>query len=257
MGILNVTPDSFSDGGKHAAPGAALEQARRMISDGAEIIDIGGESTRPGAEPVTAEEEMRRTVPVIAALREEWAGGISIDTSKPEVARAALAAGADVVNDVTGLRDPEMREICAERKCAVVVMHMRGEPRTMQMAPIYGDVVAEVRGYFRERFAELAAAGISDHAICFDPGIGFGKSLEHNLALLGALESLAPENRPLLLGVSRKSFLGAVTPGTADCRDTATAVVTALVRRKNVMLHRVHDVRKNLAALRLAEAILS
>ncbi len=258
MGILNVTPDSFSDGGRHADPAAALEHARGLISQGADIIDIGGESTRPGAQPVSADEETARTVPVIAALRGEWDGLISIDTMKSAVAAAALDAGADIVNDVSGLRaDPAMSALCAAAGCGVVVMHMKGEPRTMQIAPHYHDVVAEVCGFFHERLEALAASGIDEAAICYDPGIGFGKTLNHNLALLRALGGLAPENRPLLLGVSRKSFIGKLLGNDGfHQRDWPTVALTARAREQGVMLHRVHDVPPNVQALRMVEAIV-
>jgi len=258
MGILNVTPDSFSDGGRHADPSTALDHARRMIAAGADIIDIGGESTRPGARPVAADDEIARTVPVISALRAEWDGLISIDTMKSPVAAAALAAGADIVNDVSGLRaDPEMGLVCAASGCGVVVMHMQGEPRTMQQAPHYHDVVAEVREFFHERMESLTRAGIHPAALCFDPGIGFGKNLEHNLALLRSLESLSPQQCPLLLGVSRKSFIGRLLENDDFMlRDWPTVAITAQARGKGVMLHRVHEVRPNLEALRMTEAIL-
>ena len=258
MGILNVTPDSFSDGGRHAAPAAALAHARGLIAEGAELIDIGGESTRPGAVPVAAELEIARILPVVVALRAEWDGLISIDTSKAAVARAALAAGADIVNDVSGLRqDPQLAEVCAASGCGVVVMHMLGEPRTMQAQPHYADVVAEVRGFFAERLASLTAAGIAAEALCFDPGIGFGKSLQHNLTLLRQLEDLAVGGRPLLLGVSRKSFIGQAL-GTADPaqRGWPTVAITGFARHQNVLLHRVHEVGPNLQALRMIEALL-
>lgn len=257
MGILNVTPDSFSDGGRHGDLERALQHARTMIAEGASLIDIGGESTRPGALPVSAEEEIRRTVPVVEALRREWSGQISIDTSKAVVAEAALAAGADIVNDVSGLRaDGRMAEVCAKSRCGLVVMHMQGEPRTMQAAPSYGDVVAEVAEFFQERLWALKAAGIGEEAMCFDPGIGFGKSLEHNLALLRALDRISPAGRPVLLGVSRKSFIGKLL-GSDDLamRDWPTVAITARARGQGVMLHRVHAVRPNLEALRMAEAI--
>jgi len=259
MGILNVTPDSFSDGGRHSGMDTALHQARRMIADGADIIDIGGESTRPGAQPVPAEEETARTAPLVAALRREWDGPISIDTMKPQVAAAALAAGADIVNDVSGLRDRQMIAVCAEAGCGVVVMHMQGEPRTMQAAPRYenDDVVAEVRGFFTERLTTLTAAGIAAEALCFDPGIGFGKTLAHNLALLREVGTLAPPGRPLLLGVSRKSFIGKILGTDAlAAREWPTVALTARARARGVMVHRVHTVRDNVHALRMAEAIL-
>ncbi len=257
MGILNVTPDSFSDGGRHSRLESALEHARCMIAEGADIIDIGGESTRPGAQPVTAEEETARVFPVIRALRDEWNGLISIDTMKAGVALAALGAGADIVNDVSGLRaDPHMAGLCATAGCGVVVMHMLGEPRTMQLAPHYGDVVADVRAFFHERMETLIAAGIDPDALCFDPGIGFGKKLDHNLALLRALDCLAPRGRPLLLGASRKSFIASLLEkGDLALRHWPTVAITALAREKGVMLHRVHDVRAVREALRMIEAV--
>lgn len=258
MGILNVTPDSFSDGGEHIGIPVALGHARRMIAEGAGIIDIGGESTRPGSEPVPEGEEIARTVPVIAALRGEWDGLISIDTSKAAVAEAALIAGADIVNDVSGLMaDPAMAGICASHGCGVVVMHMQGNPRSMQIAPHYSDVVAEVAEFFRERLRTLVMAGIDPEMLCFDPGIGFGKTLEHNLALLRGLDGLSVSGRPLLLGVSRKSFLAKIL-GTQDlqAREWPTVAITASTREKGVMLHRVHSVRPNIEALRMTEAIL-
>ncbi|HEY8991932.1 MAG TPA: dihydropteroate synthase [Luteolibacter sp.] len=258
MGILNVTPDSFSDGGRHAALADALGHARRMIAEGAEILDIGGESTRPGAAPVSADEEIARTVPVIRAIRQEWDGCLSIDTMKAAVAAAALDAGADVVNDVTGLTgDPAMAAVCRDAGCGVVVMHMQGTPRTMQADPRYGDVVAEVRAFFEERLATLAAVGLDPATLCFDPGIGFGKTLEHNLALLRHLGDLSPAGRPLLLGVSRKSFIGKLLGTTAlEDRNWPTVALTAYGRDLGVRLHRVHDVKPNVEALRMAEAIL-
>ena len=258
MGILNVTPDSFSDGGLHGDAVASLAHARRMIAEGASLIDIGGESTRPGAAPVAAEEEIARTVPVVTALRAEWDGLISIDTTKATVAATALAAGADIVNDVSGLRaDPEMAAVCAASGCGVVVMHMQGEPRTMQHAPHYADVATAVAGFFADRAADLVTAGIHPEALCFDPGIGFGKTPAHNLTLLRALDRISPLGRPLLLGISRKSFIAKLI-GSDDIarRDSATAAITALARAKGVMLHRVHAVRPNLDALRAAEAML-
>ncbi len=258
MGILNVTPDSFSDGGEHLGVETALAHARRMIAEGAEVIDIGGESTRPGAAVVAAAEEIARTVPVIAALRAEWDGLISIDTTKASVAEAALAAGADIVNDVSGLlADREMAAICAAHGCGVVVMHMQGTPLTMQQAPRYADVVAEVRGFFEERLATLTGAGIDPAALCFDPGIGFGKTLDHNLSLLRGLGEISVAGRPLLLGVSRKSFIGKIL-GTAalDAREWPTVAITANAREQGVMLHRVHSVKSNMEALRMTEAIL-
>lgn len=257
MGILNVTPDSFSDGGRHAGLEAALDHARMMIAAGADIIDVGGESTRPGSLPVSVTGEIARTIPVIRALRGEWDGLISIDTMKSRVAGAALEAGADIVNDVSGLRaDPDMPGLCAAAGCGVVVMHMRGVPRTMQRAPHYRDVVAEVRDFFIERLDALAAAGIAPGALCVDPGIGFGKDTSHNRALLRHLDSLAPPQVPLLLGISRKSFIAHMLGEDAmPARAWPTVAITAMARDRGVMLHRVHDVRPNIEALRMVEAI--
>lgn len=256
MGILNTTPDSFSDGGRHARLDVALDHARCMISAGAAIIDIGGESTRPGAAGVDTAEEIARILPILRALRSEWDGWISIDTMKAEVAAIALDAGADIVNDVTGLRDPAMVDVCVRSGCAVVVMHMQGEPRTMQAAPHYEDVVSAVREFFAERHATLTAAGIAADCLCYDPGIGFGKSLDHNLALLRELHTLAPAGRPMLLGVSRKSFIGKIL-GSESLEDRAwpTVAITSFAADAGVPLHRVHDVLPNLQALRMTEAI--
>lgn len=258
MGILNVTPDSFSDGGNFTGHETALAHARKMIAEGAAIIDIGGESTRPGAKPVDADEENRRTIPVIQSLRAEWDGLISIDTMKASVAQAALDAGADIVNDVTGLTaDPEMAAVCAGSGCGIVIMHMRGTPADMQENPSYHDVVAEVREYLQSRLDVLKSHGISPARLCFDPGIGFGKSLDHNLALLRHLNELAPPEFPLLLGVSRKSVIAKLTGAELPSdRDAATCALTAMARMKGIMLHRVHDVKGNLAALRAAEGVL-
>lgn len=257
MGILNATPDSFSDGGRACGLDEAMAHARKMIAEGAEIIDVGGESTRPGAAPVPAEAEISRVIPLITALRSEWDGWISIDTSKAAVARAALEAGADIVNDIGGLRDPAMVEICSASGCGVVVMHMQGEPRTMQISPSYENVVEEIREFFVERFDTLTSAGISVDSLCFDPGIGFGKALEHNLALLHSLEQLSTAGRPLLLGVSRKSFLAKLL-GEDELakREWPTVALTSLGREKGAMIHRVHSVRDNYQALRMTEAIL-
>jgi dihydropteroate synthase len=258
MGILNTTPDSFSDGGRFAAHDAALAHARKIIAEGVDIIDVGGESTRPGAIPVDGEEESRRTIPVIRSLRAEWDGLISIDTMKVAVARAALEAGADIVNDVSGLTaDPEMAAVCAAAGCGIVIMHMRGTPADMQENPSYHDVVAEVGRHFQERLETLESRGIAAARLCFDPGIGFGKSPEHNLALLRHIDALAPPGFPLLLGVSRKSLIGKLTGADLPAdRDAATFALTAMARAKGIMLHRVHDVKGNLAALRVTEGLM-
>ena len=259
MGILNVTPDSFSDGGQYLGVEQALERARRMIAEGASIIDVGGESTRPGAAPVTAAQELSRTIPVIAGLRSEWSGPISIDTTKAAVAGEALAAGADIVNDVSGLRaDTTMLEVCREAGAGIVVMHMQGEPRTMQVNPYYDNVITEVRDFFDERYSYLTSEGIDAECLCFDPGIGFGKSLEHNLSLLAGLNELGSLKRPLLLGVSRKSFIGRVLGDPSpEMREWATTALTAAARMKGVLLHRVHSVKANREALHIAEAVLT
>ncbi|TAE91823.1 MAG: dihydropteroate synthase [Verrucomicrobia bacterium] len=258
MGILNATPDSFSDAGQHLSLDRALYHARQMIAEGALIIDVGGESTRPGAPAVSAQEEHQRVIPIISALRREWDGWISIDTSKACVAESALAAGADIVNDVTGLRgDPEMAALCAQQHCAVVVMHMQGSPDTMQRNPQYGDVVEEVRAFFFDRYDALMHAGIDHDQICFDPGIGFGKTPEHNWLLLHHLTDLIIHQRPLLLGLSRKSFIGHSLQSTdIQHRSWPTVALTALGRERGALIHRVHEVQANEQALRMTEALL-
>ncbi len=258
MGILNTTPDSFSDGGNFESISHAHAHARKMIEEGAEIIDVGGESTRPGAPEVDAAEEMRRVLPVIRMLRAEWDGLISIDTSKSTVARAALEAGVDIVNDVSGLRaDPAMIEVCKTFRPGVVVMHMQGTPRTMQLQPHYDDVVADVRRFFQQRHDELTTAGLHPESLCFDPGIGFGKTPRHNQDLLENLPQLMVENRPLLLGVSRKSFIGHLLGSTdLNQRMWPTVAMTAMGRELGAMIHRVHDIRANVDALRMTEALL-
>jgi len=259
MGVLNVTPDSFSDGGQFVDVGRAVAHGLAMAEAGAAIIDLGGESTRPGAQPVPAAEQIRRTWPVIAGLRERSEVLVSIDTTLAEVAEAALAAGADIVNDISGLRgDPAMAGVCARTGAGVVLMHMQGEPRTMQSAPQYEDVVAEVRAFFVRQLAAAEAAGVARAAVVLDPGIGFGKTLEHNLSLIRQLGGRPPvADRPVLLGVSRKSFLGRVL-GSGEMADRAWATValTSLGREKGARLFRVHDVRPNVQALRLTEAVL-
>jgi len=260
MGILNVTPDSFSDGGQYVDAERAVAHALQMVAEGAAIIDLGGESTRPGAERVPADEQIRRTCPVIEAIRRRSDVLISIDTTLAAVAQAAMAAGADIVNDVSGLReDPLMAHACAQAGVGVVIMHMQGEPRTMQQAPAYHDVVAEVRAYFARQAEVAVAAGIDPAAIVFDPGIGFGKSLDHNLSLIQALSSLSPlAGRPILLGASRKSFIGKLL-GSHDIQDRSwpTVALTALAREQGTRLIRVHEVRPNVEALRLAEAVIA
>lgn len=260
MGIVNVTPDSFSDGGRHASATAAIAHGIAQWQAGAAILDIGGESTRPGAADVPVAEELSRVLPVITGLRAALPSALlSIDTMKAEVASQALAAGADIINDVTGLTgDPLMPEVAAAAACGVVIMHMQGNPRTMQLAPEYRDVVAEVTAYLHQRMHALEAAGIPAIRMAFDPGIGFGKTPGHNLALLRALDSLAPHGRPLLVGLSRKSFIGSVlgSPVMAD-RDWPTVALTSLARERGARVVRVHDVAPNHQALRMTEAILA
>ena len=257
MGILNVTPDSFSDGGDNLLLEDTLSSARRFVKEGADILDIGGESTRPGAETVPIDKEIERIQPVIEALGVSEKVALSIDTSKPEVARVALEAGAHIVNDVTGFRDGRMIELCAPLDCGVVIMHMQGTPGTMQRDPRYSDVVGDVRAYFEERFETLVSAGIAPERIVFDPGIGFGKTLEHNLSLIAGLKDLEVNGRPLLMGLSRKSFLGLLVgrDGFA-CRERPTQALTVLSRRNGAMIHRVHQVRECRETLRMVKAVL-
>lgn len=257
MGVLNVTPDSFSDGNEFLEFEAAVERGIQMEAEGADIIDIGGESTRPGAEPVSVAEELRRVIPVIEKLRASTNVAISIDTSKSEVAGAALNAGASIINDVTGGRgDKKMFPLAATRKSAVVLMHMQGEPRTMQKNPQYGDVVQEVADFFRQQYSRALECGVDPMRLAFDPGIGFGKTLEHNLSLLKNLEQLPVHDRPLVVGVSRKSFLGKLT-GSNEMGDrlAPTIALTAILRACGADILRVHDVKENVAALRTVERV--
>ena len=257
MGVLNVTPDSFSDGNEFFECDSAVEHGMQMESDGADIIDVGGESTRPGAEPVSPEEEIRRVIPVIEKLRTKTKVTISIDTSKSQVASAALDAGAAIINDVTaGRGDDEMFPLAATRKTALVLMHMQGEPRTMQKNPHYDDVVQEVADFFRQQYSRALECGVDPMTLAFDPGIGFGKALEHNLSLLKNLEQLRVHDRPLVVGVSRKSFLGKLA-GSNEMRDrlAPTLALTAVLRARGADVLRVHDVKENVAALRIAERV--
>ncbi len=258
MGVLNVTPDSFSDGGRFFTPERAVAQGMRMAAEGAQIIDVGGESTRPGAEAVSTDEELARVISVIEQLRESVSAFISIDTAKAAVARAALAAGASIVNDVTGGRaDPEMMARVAERGAAFIIMHMQGTPRTMQAAPHYEDVVGEVTNFFRQQYDRALECGIDSMAIAFDPGIGFGKTVGHNLSLLGNLARLRIHDRPLVVGVSRKSSLGKMIGSNAmEDRLAPTLAFTAMLRERGANVLRVHDVKENVAALRVTEALL-
>jgi len=258
MGVLNVTPDSFSDGGEFLTADKATERGLQMAVEGAHIIDIGGESTHPGSEPVPVEEEVRRVIPVIENLHRKLDVPISIDTSKADVARAAIQAGASIVNDVTGGQgDEQMLPLVAETKSAFIIMHMQGTPRTMQIQPRYTDVVAEISEFFRQQYARARCLNIDPMAIAFDPGVGFGKTLDHNLELLAQLERLRAYDRPLVVGVSRKSFLGKLigSPKISD-RLVPGLALSALLRARGADVFRVHDVRENVYALRVTETIL-
>ncbi|HZR78763.1 MAG TPA: dihydropteroate synthase [Chthoniobacterales bacterium] len=259
MGVLNVTPDSFSDGGDCLESDVAIERGIQMLNEGADIIDVGGESTRPGAEPVPTKEELKRVIPVIEKLSRQIDVLISIDSSKAEVAKAALDCGASIINDVTaGCGDPEMLPLAATRKAALVLMHMKGEPRTMQKNPQYRDVVAEVGDFFRQQYARALECGVDPMMLAFDPGIGFGKTPEHNLSLLKNLEQLRVEGRPIVVGVSRKSFLGKmVASNEMKDRLAPTIAMSSMLRERGADVLRVHDVKENVAALRITEAMLS
>jgi dihydropteroate synthase len=256
MGVVNVTPDSFSDGGLYLDPEAAIAHGRELAGAGAEILDVGGESTRPGAEPVGAEEELRRVVPVIRGLS-DLDCRVSVDTAKAVVAAAALDAGAGIVNDVTALRgDPEMASLCAERGATVVLMHMLGEPRTMQDDPRYDDVVGDVKAFLAERLQAAVAAGIAEERVWLDPGIGFGKTAAHNMELLRRLGELRALGRPLVVGTSRKSFIGRVDGSPADQRLGGTIASSVLAAAEGADVLRVHDVAEARQALTVATAIL-
>ena len=257
MGVVNVTPDSFSDGGLYLDPTAAIDHGRELAEAGAAILDVGGESTRPGAAPVAAEEEIRRVEPVVAALA-GVAEEISVDTSKATVAQAALDAGASIVNDVTALRgDPEMAALVADRGAGLVLMHMAGDPRTMQVNPEYGDVVAEVRDFLAARLEAAVAAGVEESRIWLDPGIGFGKTVRHNLELLRGIPELATLGRPILLGTSRKSFIGRTDGSETDDRLGGTIATSILAALAGVAILRVHDVREMSQALSVVDAVLT
>jgi dihydropteroate synthase len=258
MGVLNVTPDSFSDGGEFFKPEKAIERGLVMAAEGAHIIDVGGESTRPGSEPVNTEEEVRRVAPVIEGLRANTDVLLSIDTSKAVVARAAIETGASIVNDVTaGRGDERMLPLVAETRSSLIIMHMQGTPRTMQSRPHYRDVVEEISEFFRQQYARAIGLNIDPMVIAFDPGIGFGKTLEHNLELLAHLERVRAHDRPLVVGVSRKSFLGKLT-GSPDTMDRLIpgVALTSFLRGRGADVFRVHDVKENAQALRVTEAIL-
>jgi dihydropteroate synthase len=251
MGILNVTPDSFSDGGLYAAKDAAVEHALRMIEAGADIIDIGGESTRPGARPVSAAEETERVVPVLEAIRAQSSVPVSIDTSKPEVIRVCAAAGASMINDVRALTVEGALEAAADVKLPVCLMHMQGEPGTMQSNPHYDDVVREVRDFLQGRLVDCTAAGIEAGQVVIDPGFGFGKTLEHNMALFAALDRFAEDGQPLLVGVSRKSMIGKLFGDETRGRLAGSVTLALAAARKGAHILRVHDVQQTVDALRI------
>jgi dihydropteroate synthase len=255
MGVVNVTPDSFSDGGVFLRPEAAAAEAYGMLAEGAAIVDIGGESTRPGSEGVSVDEELRRVEPVLHALE---GAPVSIDTSKAEVARRAVAAGAVMVNDVTALRgDPELAGVVADGEAYLCLMHMLGEPRTMQDAPRYDDVVSEIASFLEERLAAAVSAGIAEERICLDPGIGFGKTVEHNIELLARLDEIVALGRPVLVGASRKRFLGRVLgdPNAVTGPVAAGVAVAVLAYERGASMLRVHDVREHVEALAVARAV--
>jgi dihydropteroate synthase len=254
MGIVNVTPDSFSDGGQFLDAEAAIAHGRELMAEGADILDIGGESTRPGADPVDAGEEIRRVMPVIEALAADGAR-VSIDTTKAEVARRALDAGATIVNDVSAFRfDPELPAVVAEAGATCVLMHMLGEPRTMQKDPRYEEVVTDVKGFLEERIAYATGAGVDEQNIWVDPGIGFGKTLDHNLELIARLDEIAAIGRPVVFGASRKSFLGKLTGRQVDERLAGTIAANIIAHERGARVFRVHDVAPTVDALKVAAA---
>ena len=257
MGVVNVTPDSFSDGGAFLAPDAAVAHGLELVRQGADLLDIGGESSRPGAAPVSAEEELRRVLPVVEALARRTAVPLSIDTYKAEVARAALAAGAHIVNDITALRgDPEMAGVVRQYRAGLILMHMQGTPATMQLNPQYDDVVRDICRFLQERLQAAADLGIAKEQVVLDPGIGFGKTLTHNLQILARLEEFQRLGRPVCLGVSRKGFLGQITGRPVDRRlaGSLAAVCCALAKRA-VQMVRVHDVEETVDAVKVFQAV--
>ena len=256
MGILNVTPDSFSDGGRFLRLDDALRRAEEMVAEGADLIDIGGESSRPGSAPVALDEELHRVIPVVEALAGRISVPLSVDTYKAEVARRALDAGAALVNDISAMRfDPAMKELIAERGVPVILMHMRGTPRDMQISPFYEDVIGEIGVFLRERIAEAVSAGIAQSSIVVDPGIGFGKRVADNLEIVRRLDAFHALGCPILLGPSRKSFIGKVLDVPSEERLEGTAAVVALSVLRGAHLIRVHDVRQMVRVARMVEAI--
>lgn len=255
MGVLNVTPDSFSDGGAFFAPDAAIARGRELFAQGADVVDVGGESSRPGAAPVEEAEELRRILPVLHGLGPQAPGLLSADTRKPAVARAALEAGAAVVNDITGLQNPEMRALVAKSGAGAIIMHMQGEPQTMQLRPHYEDVTAEVATWLASQIELCEGSGISREQLAVDPGIGFGKTAAHNLALLHNLGQIAALGRPVVVGASRKSFIGEVTGLAVGERLPGSLAALAIAAWNGAHLLRVHEVRESRAALELVQAV--
>lgn len=255
MGVLNVTPDSFSDGGLFLDAERALDHAWAMVEEGADLIDIGGESTRPGAEPVPLDEEIRRVIPLVETLAPRLPVAVSVDTSKPDVMAAAIAAGAGMINDVTGLRDPQSRAVLAAAPTvAVCIMHMQGEPRSMQKSPVYADVVSEIRAFFLERLACCDGDGIDRRRVVLDPGFGFGKTVAHNYVLLRDLPELVEIGQPVLVGLSRKSMLGRVTGRDTADRLSASVAAATLAAHAGAHLIRVHDVAATRDAMAIVQA---
>ena len=256
MGIVNVTPDSFSDGGQHATPAAAVTHALALAAEGADLLDIGGESTRPGAPAVSESEELARVIPVIEQLAGQTDAALSIDTQKPAVAKAALAAGAVIINAIAANRaDPKMWQIAVAARAGYVAMHMQGTPQNMQDAPTYTDVTAEVRAFFDERLERFTEAGLDAEQVLFDPGIGFGKTVEHNLALLAGLERFKKMKRPLLVGASRKSFIGRLTEAAVEDRLAGSLACACRAAEAGTAVLRVHDVKETIQALQIWTAI--
>ncbi len=256
MGVLNVTPDSFSDGGLFHEPDAAIRRGMEIVEQGADLIDVGGESTRPRSEPVSAEEEWRRVGRVVEVLSRKAGVPVSIDTMKPEVAAKAVAAGASIVNDVSGMRDPAMVRVVVASKAGVVAMHMLGNPKTMQEHPEYADVLGEVRRFLSDRVRALEAAGVPGASIAIDPGIGFGKSLDHNLTLLRRLGELASLGQPVVVGVSRKSFIGRLAAGEPGERLAGSLAAATFAVARGAQVVRAHEVLETARAMRVADALL-
>jgi dihydropteroate synthase len=259
MGILNITPDSFADGGLYFDESAAIERAYQIVEEGADIIDIGGESTRPGSEPISIDEELRRTIPVIEAISKHIKIPISIDTYKSEVAKRALDAGASMVNDVSGLRfDPKMPKVVSEYKVPVVIMHIKGKPRNMQENPVYEALIPEIMDYLRIGIATARGAGISEDKIIIDPGIGFGKTSDHNLEIINNLREFTLLEKPILIGPSRKVFIGKIlgdAPVTERLEGTAAAVAISIMNDANII--RVHDIKEMIRVVKVADAVKS